>query len=61
MIQIPLGKTLNKTIPKEAFFRNLDITPDIKNKFVSDIKKITLAKSKDFEIILGDYYEIEGV
>jgi RNAse (barnase) inhibitor barstar len=45
MIQIPLGKTLNKTIPKEAFFRNLDITPDIKNKFVTDIKKISLAHS----------------
>jgi hypothetical protein len=45
MIQIPLGKTLNKTIPKEAFFRNLDITPDIKNKFVTDIKKISLAQS----------------
>lgn len=45
MIQIPLGKTLNKNIPKEAFFRNLDITPDIKNKFVTDIKKISLAQS----------------
>jgi len=45
MIQIPLGKTLNKNISKEAFFRNLDITPDIKNKFVTDIKKISLAQS----------------
>ena len=45
MIQIPLGKTLNKNISKEAFFRNLDITPEIKNKFVTDIKKISLAHS----------------
>ena len=45
MIQIPLGKTLNKNNPKEAFFRNIDITSDIKNKFVTDIKKISLAHS----------------
>lgn len=45
MIQIPLGKTLNKTIPKEAFFRNMAIASDIKNKFVTDIKKISLAQS----------------
>lgn len=45
MIQIPLGKTLNKIIPKEAFFRNMDITSDIKNKFVTDIKKISLTRS----------------
>ena len=45
MIQIPLGKTLNKNIPKEAFFRNMDITSDIENKFVTDIKKISLAHS----------------
>lgn len=44
-MRIQLGKTINKTIPKEAFFRNMDIASDIKNKFVTDIKKITLAKS----------------
>ena len=45
MIQIPIGKRISKTIPKEAFFRNLDIAPGIKNKFVSDIKKLTLVQS----------------
>lgn len=45
MIQIPLGKTLNKIIPKEALFRNLDITPAVKNKLVTDIKKISLVRT----------------
>lgn len=45
MFRLSIGKTLNKTIPKEAFVRNLDISPAMKTKFVSDIKRLTLVHS----------------
>lgn len=32
--------TVNKIMPKEAFYKNLTLKPEVKNAFVSDIKRI---------------------
>lgn len=36
----PKSTTVNKIMPKEAFYKNLALKPEIKNAFVSDIKRI---------------------
>lgn len=36
------GREVNKNLPKEAFFRNLEVAPSVKAKFTSDVQKITL-------------------
>lgn len=36
----PKSTTVNKIMPKEAFYRNLALKPELKNAFVSDIKRI---------------------
>ena len=42
MIVFPKSTEINKPMPKEAFYRNLALSTGIKEKFVSDIKRITL-------------------
>lgn len=39
----PKSTQVNKIMPKEAFYRNLELNPTIKNAFVSDIKRIVWA------------------
>lgn len=39
-MNFPKSTQVNKIMPKEAFYRNLDLNPTIKNAFVSDIKRI---------------------
>lgn len=36
----PKSTFVNKIMPKEAFYKNLTLKPEIKNAFVSDIKRI---------------------
>lgn len=36
----PKSTTVNKIMPKEAFYKNLTLKPELKNAFVSDIKRI---------------------
>lgn len=36
----PKSTTVNKIMPKEAFYKNLTLKPEVKNAFVSDIKRI---------------------
>lgn len=42
MIVFPKSTEINKPMPKEAFYRNLALSTGIKEKFVSDIKRIIL-------------------
>lgn len=42
MIIFPKSTEINKPMPKEAFYRNLALSTGIKEKFVSDIKRIVL-------------------
>jgi len=43
--ELSIGKTINKNIPKEAFFRNITVAPAVRNKFYSDIQRIILTYS----------------
>lgn len=40
-MNFPKSTQVNKIMPKEAFYRNLDLTSKMKSAFVSDIKRIT--------------------
>ena len=40
MLQFPKTSEFNKIMPKEAFYKNLTLSPDLKDKFVSNIKRI---------------------
>lgn len=40
MLHFPKSCEFNKIMPKEAFYKNLNLTPELKDKFVSDIKRI---------------------
>jgi len=42
MLNFPKSTEINKLMPKEAFYRNLALSTGIKEKFVSDIKRIVL-------------------
>ena len=42
MLGLPKKTEINKILPKESFYRNLDISNELKDKFISDIKKITI-------------------
>ena len=42
MLGLPKKTEINKILPKESFYRNLDISNELKAKFISDIKKITI-------------------
>ncbi|MGO4889960.1 DUF4391 domain-containing protein [Anaerobacillus sp. MEB173] len=42
MLNFPSKAAVGKIMPKEAFYKRLVLSSDIRNKFVSDIKRITL-------------------
>ncbi|HCA30639.1 MAG TPA: DUF4391 domain-containing protein [Ruminococcaceae bacterium] len=45
MIQLPSATTVGRVLPKEAFYQRLTLSGDLKEKFVADIKRITLSNS----------------
>lgn len=45
MIQLPSATTVGRVLPKEAFYQHLTLSGDLKEKFVADIKRITLSNS----------------
>lgn len=45
MIDFPRATIVGRRIPKEAFYRNLQLTAALKEKFVSDVDRITVENS----------------
>lgn len=45
MIQFPSSTAVGRILPKEAFYRRLTLSSDLKDKFVSDVKRITISNS----------------
>lgn len=45
MIQFSSTTAVGRAIPKEAFYKHLPLNSNLKGKFVSDIKRITLSNS----------------
>ena len=45
MIQFPSATVVNRIMPKEAFYKRLTFSVELKDKFVSDVKRITLSNS----------------
>ena len=45
MIIFPGGSTVSRILPKEEFYKRLKINSDLKRKFVSDIRRITVENS----------------
>ena len=45
MIQFPSATAVGRVIPKEAFYKHLTLSSDIKEKFVTDVKRITISNS----------------
>lgn len=45
MILFPGGSSVGKILPKEAFYKQLNLSTEIKNSFVSDIKRIVIENS----------------
>ena len=43
MIQFPKSTAFGRRVPKELFYKNLDVKPEIKRLFVEQIKRITWA------------------
>lgn len=43
MIQFPKSTVFGRRVPKEMFYKNLDVKPEIKRLFVEQIKRITWA------------------
>lgn len=54
MIQFPSTAYVGKTIPKEAFYRQLKLASELKEKFVSDVRRITVEYSLTAESINVD-------
>ena len=42
MIAFPSTAHVGKTMPKETFYRQLNLSPELKEKFVSDVRRITM-------------------
>lgn len=42
MLDFPNKATVGRFMPKEAFYKRLVLSSDLRNKFVSDIKRITM-------------------
>ena len=42
MIAFPSTAHVGKTMPKDAFYRQLNLSPELKEKFVSDVRRITM-------------------
>lgn len=45
MILFPGGSSVGRILPKEAFYKQLNLSSEIKNSFVSDIKRIVIENS----------------
>lgn len=45
MIQFPSATAIGRIMPKEAFYKRLTLNAELKEKFVTDVKRITLANS----------------
>ena len=45
MIQFPSTTVVGRILPKEAFYKRLSLSAELKEKFVTDVKRITLANS----------------
>ena len=45
MIQFPSATAIGRIMPKEAFYKRLSLNTELKEKFVTDVKRITLANS----------------
>ena len=45
MIQLPSATAVGRVMPKEAFYKRLTLSSDLKEKFVTDVKRITLSSS----------------
>ena len=45
MILFPGGSSVGRILPKEAFYKQLNLSTEMKNSFVSDIKRIVIENS----------------
>ena len=45
MIQFPSATAVGRVMPKEAFYKHLTLSSDLKEKFVTDVKRITISNS----------------
>ena len=54
MIAFPSTAHVGKTMPKEAFYRQLNLSPELKEKFVSDVRRITMEYALTAESINVD-------
>lgn len=45
MIQFPSTTTVGRILPKEAFYKHLTLSGNLKEKFVTDVKRIILSNS----------------
>ena len=45
MISFPSATAVNRVMPKDAFYKRLSLTSEVKDRFVSDVKHITLQNS----------------
>ena len=45
MIEFPASTKVHRKIPKEAFYKNMTLTPMLKSKFVSDVSSIYVENS----------------
>lgn len=54
MITFPSTAHVGKTMPKEAFYRQLNLSPELKEKFVSDVRRITMEYALTAESINVD-------
>lgn len=45
MIQFPSATAVGRVMPKEAFYKRLTLSSDLKEKFVTDVKRIILSNS----------------
>lgn len=50
-MNFPKSTQVNKIMPKEAFYRNLELNPTIKNAFVSDIKRIVWVNKLSYDTL----------
>ncbi len=44
-MQFPSATAVGRTMPKDAFYKRLTLSADLKEKFVTDVKRITLSNS----------------
>lgn len=45
MIQFPKSAAVGRILPKEAFYKHLQLSTELKDRFISDIKRITVEYS----------------